>query len=458
MAAISGSLPAASTTPDTSAAVLLLDGMRAATAPASKEGRTYPAVPAVRRPCRIGSVGAIDARAKREHHTNAVNVSSRGVSRYPAIGRIDPRGGEVVVTTGGAPTVETIAERAGVSIASVSRVLNGHGARPDTVQRVERAAAEVGYVPNAVARSLKGGRSMQLTFAMQDIGNPVYVEMVRQIQAITKAHGYRLLLHSTDAVVEDELAVLRSLADRTSDGLILCPIRITPEHIEALHSAARPVVVIGSLPPDAPVDSVRADSVTGSELAVRHLVDTGRRRIAFINGPADTVPGRNRHRGYHRALERCGLPADPALVETTDFTIDAGARSLRRLLDTAPPIDAVFCANDQLALGASQALHARGLRIPGDVAVVGMDDTVLVRAGWPPLTSVDLGSAERGRRAARMLLERISEASSGSATGGAGGTGGSPGSGGAAPPPPRVQTVTPRLVVRASSAPAEVKR
>lgn len=341
------------------------------------------------------------------------------------------------MTTGGPPTVETIAERAGVSIASVSRVLNGHGARPETVRRVERAAAEVGYVANAVARSLKGGRTKQLTFAMQDIGNPVYVEMVRQIQTITKAQGYRLLLHSTDAVAEDELAVVRSLADRTSDGLILCPIRITPEHVEALRTAAQPVVVIGSLPDDAPVDSVRADSVTGAELAVRHLAGTGRRRIAFINGPADTVPGRNRRLGYRRALDACGLPADPLLAVTTEFTIEAGARSVERLLEreAAPGdgLDAVFCANDQLALGASQALHSRGLRIPEDVAVVGMDDTALVRACWPPLTSVDLGSAERGRIAAEMLLERI---------------------GGQGPPvPPRVRTVTPRLVVRASSAP-----
>lgn len=354
-----------------------------------------------------------------------------------------------MVTTGGPPTVETIAERAGVSIASVSRVLNGHGARPETVRRVERAAAEVGYVPNAVARSLKGGRTRQLTFAMQDIGNPVYVAMVRQIQTIAKAKGYRLLLHSTDAVAEDELAVVRSLADRTSDGLILCPIRITPEHVEALRTAAQPVVVIGSLPEDdAPVDSVRADSVTGAELAVRHLVATGRRRIAFVNGPADTVPGRNRRRGYRRALDASGLAADPDLAVTTEFTIEAGARSVHRLLERqgggdgdgegdgnhGPGIDAVFCANDQLALGAAQALHSRGLRIPEDVAVVGMDDTVLVRAGWPPLTSVDLGSAERGRIAAEMLLERIS---------------------GTEPPaPPRVRTVTPRLVVRASSAPA----
>jgi ABC-type sugar transport system substrate-binding protein len=187
------------------------------------------------------------------------------------------------------------------------------------------------------------------------------------------------------------------------------------------------------------------------------------------------VPGRNRRLGYRRALEACGLAADPELEVTTEFTIEDGARSLHRLLDRGgggsggPVLDAVFCANDQLALGASQALHSRGLRIPEDVAVAGMDDTVLVRAGWPPLTSVDLGSAERGRIAARMLLERISgagQAGSGQDRSGPAdpGPAGSRQAGSGRErtrecrqrlePPPRVRTVTPRLVVRASTDPA----
>ncbi|MDT0345123.1 LacI family DNA-binding transcriptional regulator [Streptomyces litchfieldiae] len=334
---------------------------------------------------------------------------------------------------GGQPTIVSIAARAGVSIASVSRVLNGQGARRDTTERVRRAAAELGYVPNAVARSLKGGRTRQLTFAMPDIGNPVYVAMVRAIQAVTKAAGYRLLLHSTDAVAEDELAVLRSLGDRTSDGLIICPIRITDEHIETLITAAGPVVVIGSLPPGVPVDSVRADSVAGAAIAVRHLHATGRRRIAFINGPSDTVPGHNRDEGYRTALAECGLTYDERLVVHTDFDIDSGAAAARRLLTEAP--DAVFCANDQLALGAAHTLLARGLRIPEDVAVAGMDDSALAQAGWPPLTSVDLGSSERGRRAAELLLDRLENAAE-------------PGSA------PRTTTAPPRLVVRGSTAPA----
>ncbi|MER6106048.1 LacI family DNA-binding transcriptional regulator [Streptomyces sp. NPDC001832] len=337
---------------------------------------------------------------------------------------------------GGQPTVVSIAERAGVSIASVSRVLNGLGARRDTVEKVERAASELGYVPNAVARSLKGGRTRQLTFAMPDIGNPVYVAMVRAIQSVTKAAGYRLLLHSTDAVVDDELAVLRSLGDRTSDGLIICPIRITDEHVEALRTAAGPVVVIGSLPDGVPVDSVRADSVAGAALAVRHLYETGRRRIAFVNGPCDTVPGRNRDEGYRTALAECGLVYDASLVVHTDFGIDSGAEAAERLLaDRTSRPDAVFCANDQLALGVARALHSRNLRIPQDVAVAGMDDSVLAQAGWPPLTSVDLGSTERGRHAAELLLERLGQATDHPEIS-----------------TPRSSTAPPRLVVRASTA------
>ena len=349
-------------------------------------------------------------------------------------------------TSGRPPTIETIARRAGVSIASVSRVLNGHGGRPDTVRKVRRATEELGYVANAVARSLKGGRTGQLTFAMQDIGNPVYVAMVREIQALTKPRGYRLLLHSTDAVVEDELSVVRSLADHTSDGLILSPIRITDEHLRVLADAARPTVVIGSLPEDreAPVDSVRADSTAGAMLAVRHLVERGRRRIAFVNGPADTVPGRNRERGYRRALAASGLPYDEELVVTTEFAVEAGQDALHRLLDragaphTEDGVDAVFCANDQLALGVTHALHSRGLLIPQDVAVAGMDDSVLASSCWPPLTSVDLGSRERARTAVRMLLDRLERDTRRGATP-------------EEQPPPRTETVPPRLVVRAST-------
>jgi LacI family transcriptional regulator len=326
------------------------------------------------------------------------------------------------------PTITTIAERAGVSIASVSRVLNGLPTSEATVRRVRIAADELGYVPNSVARSLKSSRTNQVAFAMADIGNPTYVAMVRAMQPVLKDAGFRLVLHSTDADIDDEMDVLRRLGERYADGLIISPLRVTERHLEAFAEARAPVVVIGSVPDGTPVDNVRADSRTGLRLALDHLYALGRRRIGFINGPLDTVPGAARARAYKDALAALGLRHDPDLVEIGDFYREEGAAATRRLLARTLP-DALMCANDLIALGALDVLRAEGLKVPDDMAVVGTDDTDLAPVAWPPLTSVALGSAERGRRAAELMLDRLAD-------------------GGAEP---RVVTVEPRLVVRGST-------
>ncbi|WP_433354738.1 LacI family DNA-binding transcriptional regulator [Microtetraspora malaysiensis] len=327
------------------------------------------------------------------------------------------------------PTINTIARHAGVSIASVSRVLNGLPTREETVRRVLRAAEELGYVPNSVARSLKSRRTNQVAFAMADIGNPVYLAMVREIQPVLRAAGYRLLLHSTDADVADELDVLRGLGERYVDGLIMSPLRVTEGHLSALAAARAPVVVIGSVPEGAGVDNVRADSRAGVRLALDHLYGLGRRRIAFVNGPADTVPGAARAAAYREALDALDLPYDEDLVEVGDFYRAEGARAVRTLLDRAGDVDALMCANDLIALGALDVLRRAGRRVPEDVAVVGMDDTDLAAVAWPSLTSVSLGSARRGRAAAELLLDRLENGER----------------------EPRVVTVEPRLAVRAST-------
>lgn len=333
------------------------------------------------------------------------------------------------MSTDDRPTVVTIAEQAGVSIASVSRVLNGQSARPATVRRVLAAAEQLGYVPNAVARSLKSRRTNHVGFAMADISNPVYLAMVREIQQVLRAAGYRLVLHSTDADVEEELEVLRGLGQRYVDGLILCPIRVTPGHLAELERTAVPVVVIGSVPDGQRVDNVRADSHTGVALAVQHLYELGRRRIGFVNGPLDTVPGERRYRGFRDALAECGLPYQESRTEISDFRLAGGEAAAGRLLDRCQ-LDALLCANDLMAVGALQALRSRKLSVPDDVAVIGMDDSEAATMSWPPLTSVGLGSAERGRRAAELLVERL---------------------GGDRHARPRQVLVRPRLVVRGST-------
>lgn len=334
------------------------------------------------------------------------------------------------------PTLAEVAHRAGVSVASASRALSGGSASPAMAARVRRAANELGYAIDATARSLKMGRTEQLAFAVADLGNPVYVAMMRAIEGVVRSAGFRLVVSSTGSKPEDEIDVVRGLNRGYVDGLILIPLRITDEVVDEIGRARRPVVVIGTLPAGVPIDNVRANSAKGIGLAVAHLAEGDRRAIGFINGPVDTVPGRARARGFQRAMAKLGADISPRqTIAASDFTHDAGEKAAAALLTHYQP-DAIVCANDLLAIGALRALRAQGLRVPEDVAVVGMDDTELAEFATPGLTSVSLGSEERGRIAATLLLDRIGDLHRETSR----------------------TTVQPKLVLRASSAPRKRSR
>ena len=307
------------------------------------------------------------------------------------------------------PTITTVARLANVSVASASRVLNGIRTSPDTLERVTAAAEAVGYVPNAAARSLRSRRTGQIAFAMPDVGNPVYTAMVASIQEVARVAGVRLLLHSTGADSDDELAMIRDLRHRFVDGLILACLDLTEEHAAVLSGSAAPVVVIGRPTAGTSVDTVRAYSRRGAAEAVRHLHAAGRSRIAFVNGPTHTAPGSSRRRGYLDGLRSCGLPRDEELIEVaSDFMVEPGRRAAELLLARVRP-DAILCANDLLAVGVLAALRDARLDVPDDVALVGMDNCELSALTWPALTTVDLGSSERARLAAMLLLARIEQ-------------------------------------------------
>ena len=314
-------------------------------------------------------------------------------------------------------------------MASVSRVLNGLKATPAMTARVRRAAGNLGYVPDAAARSLKARRTNQLAFAVPDIANPVYVRMMRAIEAATRESGLRLLVHSTDGRPDDERDFLASLRHNYVDGLVMTSLRVTDELLAAIEQAPVPVVVIGNVPAGFPVDSVATSSRTAVGLAVAQLASIGRRRIALINGPQDTGPGQRRREGYETALAAASLDLDPSLIAVgSAFTHQAGYGAAIDLLARAQP-DAVFCANDLIALGAMRAFAERSIRVPRDIAVVGLDDTELAAMSTPSLSSVSLFSDRRGRLAAELMLDRISTPDR----------------------PPRRRFVKPRLVVRESS-------
>jgi LacI family transcriptional regulator len=318
-------------------------------------------------------------------------------------------------------TIVDVARHAGVSIGTVSRVLNNASCPAATRERVQDAVAALNYVPNHAAQSLKRQTTEQIALVIPDIANPVYVAMSKAVQQTAKSRGYRLVLVSTDENASEEEHALRSLEHRHADGLIL----------KLVSRARQKVCVIGYLPDDAPVDNVRVDSASGAAMAVQHLIDQGRSRIGFINGTAGTVPAASRSRGFERALFDNRIPLDPGLVVHADFTMTGGYQAAARLLEAEPGIDALFCANDVIALGALRRLRELGRDVPGEIAVVGMDDIELGKVSTPTLTSVTLLASERGRIAAELLLERIK--------------------GGATPDEPRKVTVMPRLIVRESS-------
>jgi LacI family transcriptional regulator len=329
----------------------------------------------------------------------------------------------------GKSTLVLVAEQAGVSIASVSRVLNGLPASPDVTDRVRAAAKELGYVPDSTARSLKVGKTEQIALAVADVGNPVYVSMMHAVNTVVSDAGYRLVLSSTGSDPQDQIELLSSLGRGYVDGLILSPLRVTDPLLEQLAASRIPIVVIGSLPRGTQLDSVRADSRKGVGLAVRHLHKLGRKRIAFVNGPVDTVPGTARLAGYLKAMGKLGLPVSGDMqVEAEDFTYLAGLGAVEVLLDQASP-DAIICANDLLAVAAMKVITRRGLTVPGDIALVGMDDTDVAQLTTPSITSVNLGSAKRARKAANLLLSRLEDRDL----------------------PPRVVVVEPKLTIRESS-------
>jgi LacI family transcriptional regulator len=306
-------------------------------------------------------------------------------------------------------TLPEVAQLAGVSIATVSRVLNGLPAKDDTRSRVLAAVAQLDYVADSNARSLRAGQSDQIAYAVPDVGNPIYVKMMHAVEKVVSQSGRRLVLSSIGSDPDALVDLVRSLNRGYADGLVLTPLRVNAELIAALRDSRLPIAVVGTIPDDLAIDSVRADSRAGIRLAVDHLRSKGRQSIAYIGGPADTGPGAARLAGYLEATQFDAEIANPELlVEARDFTHKAGEVAAEALLAQSTP-DAIICANDLLAVGALRHLRKRGVSVPDDIALIGVDDTDAARLANPSLTSVKLRSARRARVAAELLMARIAD-------------------------------------------------
>jgi DNA-binding LacI/PurR family transcriptional regulator len=319
-------------------------------------------------------------------------------------------------------TLEDVAARAGVSRATVSRVVNGSTQVSEAVRRaVEAAIDEMGYAPNRAARSLAGSRSETVALVVTEpsvrlFADPFFAASTLGVTRVLAGTRYQLVLLMIGAD-DDRARVERHLLRGGADGALVLSARAhdpLPGRLAAAGvpcvTAGRPAGVSAEGAPDRPaVGYVDADNVGGAEAAVAHLVARGRRTVGTVAGPSDMAPGADRRTGWEKALREAGRPVGAALVADGDFTRAGGQAATAALLARLPAIDGLFAASDLMALGALDAVRAAGRHVPDDVAVVGFDDSELARTAEPPLTTVRQPIEQLGAEMARLLVAQLDD-------------------------------------------------
>jgi DNA-binding LacI/PurR family transcriptional regulator len=313
-------------------------------------------------------------------------------------------------------TLEEVAREAGVSRATVSRVVNGSPkVSSDVRTSVESAIDRLGYVPNRAARSLVTRRSDSVALVITEpttrlFNDPFFPRLMRGVSAELAARDLQLVLLMPETRSEAVRAE-HYLASGHVDGALLVSLHGDDPLPGRLAESGIPVVVGGRPPRGSKVSFVDVDNRQGARTAVEHLIGVGRRTIATITGPRDMSVGQDRLAGYREALSEAALSLDPSLEATGDFTLEGGARAMEGLLSSRPDLDAVFAASDLMAAGALGVLAAAGRQVARDVALVGYDDSPIATSTRPALTSVRQPVEEMGREMARLLLDDISRAS-----------------------------------------------
>jgi LacI family transcriptional regulator len=315
-------------------------------------------------------------------------------------------------------TLRDVAERCGVSTATVSAVVNGASwVSATTRNRVQRAVDDMGYRPNQHARSLKTQRGYAIGVIASDLTNPFFTEVVRSLSHVLREDGRVLFLCDSDHRFELGDTNLRMLFDSHIAGLVLIGDSVREETLRRF-VRRRTRVPIVAIERDYDLDDVSClvvDSEAGAHSATHHLIGQGYRRIAMIGGPqhgpgSSTFGRAQRYAGYVRALEEAGISVDARLVVEGNFRFAGGQEAMRRLLAGSTRPDAVFAANDMMALGAISVIHSAGLRLPDDIAVVGFDDIPIAALTSPGLTTVSMPKSELGRGAAVTLAQQIARA------------------------------------------------
>ncbi len=306
--------------------------------------------------------------------------------------------------------VKDVARHAGVSVGTVSNVLN----RPQAVavptrERVESAMVELGFVRNASARQLRAGRSQTVGAILMDLSNPFYTELARGIEDRLAQDDHTLMLCSSDEDPDREARYVRLFAEQGVRGVLVTPFSTTRDRLKQLAKLGIPAVLIDAR--SARFPSVSVDNVAGAKAAVAHLLEQGHRRIGFVNGPLEIQQCADRAEGVRQAVAEAGLLAEDVLISRSvdPTTADEGQRAVSALLDDDTGATAIFCVNDIVALGVMRELRLRHLTIPDDMAVVGYDDIHFAAELMTPLTSVRQPMHQIGWTAVELLLAEPAE-------------------------------------------------
>ncbi len=304
-------------------------------------------------------------------------------------------------------TLIEVAQQAGVSPSTVSRILNGTAKVSDEKRRaVLDAIAKMNFAPNPMAQALKKGKSMTIGIVVQDIASPFFDETLHGIDQALNGTGYASVIVSGHWNAAEEIDRIRLLLARKVDGIILLSGRITDESVLQF-SKHKPIVSTGRALQTERALGFKIDNEYGARLATQHLIELGHRHIAFITGPANHTDADERLSGYKKALAEAGIAYNPKIVVDGDFHENSGLRATTHLLETKQKFTAIFAANDLCAYGARLSLYRKGIRVPEDISLIGFDDLPSSAYTTPPLTTVRQPLCDIGRIAAQALLHLI---------------------------------------------------
>ena len=306
-------------------------------------------------------------------------------------------------------SIREVAAHAGVSVGTVSNVLN----RPDVVAeptriRVQAAIRQLGFIRNESARQLRAGRSRTIGLVVLDVANPFFTDVARGVEDEASESGLAVILCNSDDQQTKETHYLELLEEHRVQGILITPVSGTHERLAQLQRRGTPVVLVDSRSPARGQCSVSVDDVLGGDIAVSHLLAARHERIAFVGGPVSVRQVADRREGAVRALERAGFSGDDLyVIETPALNVSAGQKAGATIAELPAPRrpTAAFCANDLLALGVLQEMTARRIRVPESIAIVGYDDIEFAAAAAVPLSSVRQPRQQLGRTAAQLLLD-----------------------------------------------------